>query len=174
VVKKNGENIPWTEQIGLRVDHQKVDNEVAVDVSSPLLDKKIHGAMCDESGVPLRNGTIPDHHFKTGLPGALNDPAAFTKFVEDFRAKSLTPAESKLPPSGIAYQTDNKVSLDAITKFQGADAAKKLGEMNASIDAMARQGAQALGPRGRGRRAGRGSDDRSHPWTGGPRHAERR
>jgi hypothetical protein len=150
ITGKNGQTFPWHDQIGLRVDHQRVDGKVAVDVASTLLDQKIHGPMCDDKGVPLKGGAIPDHHFEPGFPPELNDAQKFAGFVQDFRNRALDPKEAQLPPQGIAYQTDPKASLEAITKFKGASVATELGALKDSVGALTRDGATILGPAGDG------------------------
>lgn len=51
------------------------------------LNKRIHGVLLDESGQPLKNrggSTVPDHHFRTGVPRSLDDAEAFSRFVGSF------------------------------------------------------------------------------------------
>ena len=73
----------------MRVDLQKFDGKVAVDMDSSTLDLQVHGAM-DPSLTNGRNG-IPDHHFKAGIPDTLHDPAAYSKMVNEFRDTYMKP-----------------------------------------------------------------------------------
>jgi hypothetical protein len=149
ILKKNGETLPPDQQVSIRTDLAKIDGRASVDVASGFLDQKIHGPMMGPDGKPLKGGKVPDHHFHAGIPDSLHSTQAYAGFVRDFEQKYVDPKLGQLPPvQGIAYQTDNKVSAEAIGKFHGAQAAQKLTGLNDSIDAMAREGAKTLGPAG--------------------------
>jgi hypothetical protein len=63
------------------------------------LNKRIHGVLLDEGGQPVKNrggSTVPDHHFKEGIPDALHDPVEFAAFATSFLAR-LAPAPSVIP-----------------------------------------------------------------------------
>jgi hypothetical protein len=65
------------------------------------LNKRIHGVLLDENGQPVKNrggSTVPDHHFKEGIPDALHDPQGFAAFATDFLAR-LAPASSETGPN---------------------------------------------------------------------------
>jgi hypothetical protein len=144
LVQKNGAPLPEDQQVDLRVVHQREQGTAAVQVQSTLLDKKIHGQPRDERGQPMKGA---DNKFQQALPAELNAAEGFARLVQGFDQGVVEPQLRKLPPrQGIAYQTDNNVSLEAIGRQHGAEVARTLGGLNESIDALARQGAACLGP----------------------------
>jgi hypothetical protein len=73
------------------------------------LNKRIHGVLLDEGGQPVKNrggSTIPDHHFKEGVPDALHDPHGFAAFATAFLAR-LEPASSEGRPAVGVLTTTN-------------------------------------------------------------------
>lgn len=51
------------------------------------LNKRIHGVLLDDQGQPVMNrggNTVPDHHFRHGVPGHLDDADAFSRFTSAF------------------------------------------------------------------------------------------
>jgi hypothetical protein len=87
ITEKNGQKLSQNDQMSVRVDLQKFDGKVAVDMDTTMLNMRVHGQM-DPSQTDGRTG-IPDHHFKDGIPDSLSDPKTFSKMVTDFRTNYM-------------------------------------------------------------------------------------